>query len=639
MRFRLIKPDWGKPDVIKGPDTIEGDDFTPEFLKTKNDLGYNIYYFPNYNSQALDHPYLRGSDVDVFNYCFVDMDLKDGIYSSCEEFTEILLKEPLKPKTIIFSGNGVHTYWEVEDLTLENYLEIQLRLIQKFQTDDSIWTALQLMRFPNYFNTKDKTNFKNVKEETVHQDKCTVEDLKAVLPELTSENRGRLSRHINKLNGIDELEGLDEESIEIPAKFMELLEKSKKIQDLWSAEKGSRSEADYHIACILFDKDYTKTETLAVILNTNKALSKGPHRKSYAVNVVTNAYMQKASFYVPSAAEKIKKGDLKRKDRGKLVCGPNYLDCMNHGWRTSEVLGLVGSPSSGKTSITLDIFYNMIKNNPEDDDIFIFFSLEMEDYKIIEQWTALTHDFPHLAERFYVVSNEDDDGSSRYLNLQDIYSYVKDISKATGKRVKAIAIDHIALINKSIDIKRKPDFGLKNRDDLGFGTNRTLSDRELTKFIKSMAKELDCFTIVQSQTTKEKAAEGDVALGLGAAFGVAQFEWDMDYVVTIWQPLKRVRAKTELSVTAYQYCKNRYVHKKDKIKAFDPRVIFIDLDTGKFRGLSNEEFEEFVIMNRDAVILRKMAEKKEGSNYTNSADVDTLKGLMSKRGGHLREVK
>jgi hypothetical protein len=628
MRYRLIKPDWGKPDKIPGPSVIEGDDFDPEFLKSKNEEGYNVYYFPNYNSQTIDHPFLRGSDVDVFTACFVDMDLKDGIYASCEEFVDLLMNDPVKPNRIVLSGNGVHAYWLLADLNTLDYLEIQLRLIQKYQTDESIWTVLQLMRLPGFYNTKKEDNFKYVEELNISEDLYNIEDLKSILPDLSINNKRKLEMHLQKLNGIDELESLGED-IPIPEKFLQLLEKSRKVQELWSAETGDRSEADYEIAAILYDKDYEKSEALAVILNTNKALSKGPHRKSYAVNVVTAAYMNKAKFSVPSAAEKIQKGILTKESKGRLLKGPSYIDGMNHGWRTSEVLGLIGSPSAGKTSLTLDLFYNMIKNNPQDDDIFIFFSLEMEDYKIIEAWTKLTFDAPHLAERFYVVSNEDEEGNARYLNLQDVHCYIKDISKSTGKRVKAVAIDHVGLINKSIDIKRKPDFNLSKRDDLGFGNNRTISDRELTKFIKSMAKELDCFIVLQSQTTKTKADAGDVALGLNAAYGIAQFEWDMDYVVTIWQPLRRVRNKTELAITAFQYAKNRYVHKKDRIKVSEPMVLHIDLDNGRYRGLTSGEFEEFIVLNKEANVLRKLEEKKESGGYRNSADIERVKDFIS----------
>lgn len=638
MRYRLIKPEWGKPDLIPGPNILEGSKFSEEFLKLKNVEGYGIYYFPNHNSVEVSHPFLKGSDIDVFNYVFVDMDLKDGVYPSCEDFLEVLLQDVNQPNKVIFSGNGLHAYWQVSNLTLATYLDLQLRLIQKYKTDDSIWTALQLMRSPGFHNTKDKENYKLVKEERIHEEVYKVEDLTAILPELNKDNARKLEMHVRKINGIEELAGLNEEVLDIPEKFLELLSKSKKIQVLWAAAEGERSEADYQLATILFDKDYSRPEALAVILNTNKSLSKGPHRKSYAVSVVNAAYLAKSEFFVQSAAEKISGGLLKRKDKGRPANGPRYLDSFNHGWRTSEVLGLIGSPSSGKTTLTLDMFYNMIRNNPEDDDIFVFFSLEMEDYKIIEQWAALTHDVPHLAERFYVVSNEDDEGNSRYLNLQDIHSYVREIGKITGKKIKAIAIDHVGIINRSIDIKRKPDFGLVQRDDLGFGGNRTLSDRELTKFIKGMAKELDCFIVLQSQTTKDKASEGDVVLGLGAAYGVAQFEWDMDYVMTIWQPLRRVRNKTELSVTAFQYVKNRYVHKKDRLVIYDPHVLYIDLDTGRFRELSGEEFEEFEKLNVEATILRKMSEKKETSIYSNTADINKVREIFGKR-VYLHEVK
>jgi len=625
MRYRLIKPDWGKPDKIVGPNTFEGE-FSHEFLQQKNELGYNVYYFPNFNSQKLDHPYLRGSDIDVINCCFVDMDLKDGVYPSCEKFVEVLKAYSLPPHRIVYSGNGVHAYWYADNLTVESYLEIQLRLIQRFQTDSSIWTLLQLMRLPGFYNTKNPDDRKMVKEEWLVADtvKVSAVELLAVLPELSDENKRKIKMHLQKLTAIDELEQINEETIEVPPKFIYLLENSQKMQKLWGAEQGERSNADFEIAQILYEREFTKQEALAVILNTSKALSKGAHRKSYAVTVVSSAYADKAKHFVPSVADKLARGILSKQERGRLVRGPKYFDCFVHNWRTSEVLGLIGSPSSGKTTVTLDMFYNMVKNDPTSDDIFIFFSLEMEDYKIIEQWVALTKDMPHLAERFFVISNEDEEGNSRYLNLQDIYCFIKDISKVTGKKVKAIAIDHVGLINKSIDIKRKPDFGLVKRDDLGFGSNRTISDRELTKFVKSMAKELDVFIVLQSQTTKGKADEGDVALGLGAAYGIAQFEWDMDYIMTIWQPLKRVRNKTELTITAYQYCKNRYVKPGDRVKVYDPRVLYVDLNTGRFRNLRREEFDEFVEMNKEASAIRKLSEKKQSDTYSHS-EGDTVK--------------
>lgn len=644
MRYRLIKPDWsdskkveGFKKEIVGPRILEGDDFSEEFLKKKNESGYNIYYFPNYNSKKLeDNVWLNGLNVDIFNYVFVDMDLKDGIYKSTEEFVELLEKSPIKPSKIVLSGNGVHAYWKVSDLALETYLEIQKKLIAYFKTDKSVCTAMQLMRVPGFFNTKDIDNFKMVKEKIYPVDDYTVNDLRFNLPELSIEEERNIQMTLRKMAGLEELGSLEVEDGEIPEKFLKLLDTNKKLQRLFSAEKGDRSEADFAICNILYDKDFTKKEALQVMLNTNKAISKGVHGRSYASSIVNKVYLERSVHTVPNAAEKKRMGKLR--PQGSPVKGPHYFDLLENGWRSREVLGLIGGTGVGKTSITLDIFYHMIKNNPQNDDVFIFFSLELGEEEIIAHWDSLTQGNEELTSRLYVVDNQDEQGNHRAINLQQIYWFIRDITKASGKKVAAIAIDHVGIINKSIDTTESPDFGIKGREDLGFGKTKTLADREVTRNIKNIAKEWDCFVIVQSQTTKEKAGEGDVPLGTNAAYGIAQFEWDMDYVMTIWQPLKRVEAKTDLRATAWQYCKIRKKGKKDRVSPMDPHVLLFDLDTKELREPAEEEFEEFSNLNREATMLRRKAEKKDALDYKNSSlNTGKLQNIL--RRPELREVK
>jgi hypothetical protein len=191
LRYRLIKPEWAKEDPDKQalPNIIEGEDFTIDFLKEKNNLCYNVYYFPNHNKTPIENPFLSGKDVSVFKYCFVDMDLKDGVYKTVDEFVNFVLSEEPKPNRLVFSGNGVHAYWNISDLTLESYIETQLKLIKKYKTDKSIWTVLQLMRLPGFYNTKDKSNFKLVEETQITDKLYQVSDLKAILPDLNSEER------------------------------------------------------------------------------------------------------------------------------------------------------------------------------------------------------------------------------------------------------------------------------------------------------------------------------------------------------------------------------------------------------------------------------------------------------------------
>ena len=103
MFYRLIKPIWAKkykangeknPEFVRDltgePNTYEGC-FSREFIEEKNKLGFNVYYFPNHPStnvyeQGIRH--LSGKHIDTFNFVFVDMDLKDGIYKDSREHTE-----------------------------------------------------------------------------------------------------------------------------------------------------------------------------------------------------------------------------------------------------------------------------------------------------------------------------------------------------------------------------------------------------------------------------------------------------------------------------------------------------------------------------------------------------------------------
>ena len=108
--YRLIKPDWARPllknkepnpkfvKAIDGDDTYDGVDFSPEYLKSMNEKGYNVYFFPNHpsvNVYSQETRYLAGKHIDVFNFVFVDMDLKDCDYTSKEHFYEKLNQFPL----------------------------------------------------------------------------------------------------------------------------------------------------------------------------------------------------------------------------------------------------------------------------------------------------------------------------------------------------------------------------------------------------------------------------------------------------------------------------------------------------------------------------------------------------------------
>lgn len=634
LRYRLIKPDWAKlPEDqggIPGPNSIDGDDFTDEELQEYNAQGYGIYYFPNYNSQPVEENFTAGRHIDVFEYVYVDMDLKDKVYASTDEFVDTLLAFDCLPNKILRSGNGVHAYWRVENLTREQFVSLQLRLIRQFKTDASIWTVLRCMRLEGYYNTKKRDDFKLVEAETVMDGAYTYQEMIRHLPVLTDEDETKMTNHLRKIDGLEPVMNLDDVDLEeIPARFVKLMDRNKKVLGLFTDEShGERSERDYELACILFEEDFTKQEALAVISNTPKALSLGSNRLSYVLHTVDKIYKSKAQFVVPSAAQRMKenKTDIRK---GRQINGPVYFDRTYKKWRTQQCFGLVGGSGIGKSTVTLDIFRAILENNPDSDDICVYFNLEMTDWEVLEKWGALTNNDPKMAERLFVVSNEDDEGNSRNINLQQISWFCRDIQKSTGRKIVSIAIDHIGVINPTIDIRKKPDFGLIGDVEGAFENFRNIGLRKMPQLLKQLAKELDVFLIIQSQTTKAKGMDGDTPLGIDAAYGAAQFEQYMDYVMTIWQPLRRVHAKTPMRILGWKYCKIRSKHKLDEVEVYKDMMLTVDIDTGTMQPLTNDEEMEFDALNKEATILRKRTEKKDEIQYTNSAGLKKLKSLLS----------
>lgn len=627
MRYRLIKPQWAK-EVVPGPTVIEGE-FDEEYVLNQNSSNfYNIYYFPNKNSKEPNGKFLSGKDVDTFNWVFADMDLKDGIYENKESFLEKVFKFPVEPTRVVDSGNGVHVYWKISNLTREDFIELQFRIINEFNTDSSVWTPLQLMRLPGTINTKKKDKMPKVNLLHNSENCYSVEDLKSKLPEMNESQQKKLLNHLNKLDGYVEMLDLDAiDTDELPECFKDLLEKDQYVRQLWNAETGKRSEADWKLAALLHSKQYHKLyEALPVLLNSKKALSKGNYRREYAFNTVDKMYKEKESFSVVPVSE-MKIQTLNR-EKGKRLFGPAYFDATKAGWRRGEVLGMIAGSGVGKTTATLDIFYEIMKNNPENDDVFVFFSLEMQDWEIIERWKNLVGEDTQYDSRLYVVSNEDINGVERHINLQKVFWYAKGIQNTSGKEISAIALDHIGVLDTSIDVSKQPNFGIMG-EDLGFGTTRKIPFEALCSKMKELAKKLNTFLIVQSQTTKGRAKDGDTELGVDAAFGTAKFEWYVDYIMTFWQPLRRVESETDLRVLAWQYGKIRSKSKEDNIRVYDKRVLSVDLSSGKLQPLTMQEMNEFQYLEKKASEIRENAEKNKGAEYSNSDGFSKLKAIIN----------
>lgn len=653
--YRLLKPDWAKPlldngqknpkfvaEIKDSKNTHEGANFSPEFIKQKNEEGYNCYFFPNHPSKdvyAEGVISLAGKHIDVFNYLFVDMDLKDKIYETKEDFIKKLSEFPVKPTMVVNSGNGVHAYWSIQGLTRDEYVFGQLALLKYFKTDESVFTVLQLMRLPGTLNTKRHGDYvpatvvddvsSNLTYTLAHFPQDIFQGLTQI--ELT---RGR--KHLDRLDGkltinAPEFVNLDE----VPDIFFDFINdpNNKESFGLWMDPKGTygdRSGADMKLANILYKNNFNKKEALAVISNTQKALTHA-NRKHYAEITVDKVYTEKLNSKFLTVGQRNRTID-PAKNLGDLIKASWWVDTfvLGNPWRKKELVGLIAGPGVGKTSVTLKWVKDSIENNPENDDVYIMFSLEMAVGEIQTRWNRLVGITSPLADRLYVIGNETETGEPRNIGMQEILEDCLEIKKLTGKKIGMLAIDHIGLISKHIDTRKKYTFGIDSEQNAGYGNIRTLGMNSIAKQMKPLCKQLDTLIVLLTQTTKEKGV-GDLPIGKDGAFGISDYENIMDRIITVWQPLRLVQSQCKHRFLAWQYVKIRDKHIQDKIQTDEAKVMTFDLATGDIQPTTQDEYAEFTRLYPITIEMREaMTKKKGGVGYSIHVGVDTLnkiKGL------------
>lgn len=621
MVYRLILPKWitdskdWNPKAL--PRSLESGlaDISKEDLAALNDLGYNCYWFPNYPSNPqtawdLDR-HIEGQDIDVFNYVFVDMDLKDKKYASKDEFFEVVAQFPVKPTMVVDSGNGVHVYWQINDLSVMDYMRLQQRLRAHFNTDESVYKINQLMRVWDTNNTKDPENYKRCEllfnePENVYP----AEELDKVLPKITAEDEEACQRHYQStFNPATDIAFSDE----LPAAWFKKFPKGSEGHHLFYGRVKDRSIADFRLAHLMLAEGLTQSEAMSVLMLTNKATSRsGSHRVHYAQNIV-----QKVWSYVEAPAEA--KPMLSRSIRqildgtdSETLAGERFpcselVDATAHGFRLSQVLGLIAGAGAGKTTWALNLFKWFCEKNPQY--IHLFVSLEQPEGEIATRWQRISKDNPAFYDNIHVIGNYNDDHTYRNLSIHDIEDHVKELEKSTGRKVGCVVIDHIGVLKK------------QSRN----GEYEGLMD--ICQYMKAFAKNTNTFLIMQSQTSREKAGIGDIELDKDAAFGTSMFEWFCDYVVTVWQPLKRVYDKApHLTVTCFKFCKIRHKNiEKDRVKEDVRYALMFDPSSEELRLLTQDEMVGFNYFVREATNLRKRDKR------TDPGEISGINWVATKR--------
>lgn len=598
MIYRLILPEWAQERFPHSKKVLEGE-FTDEQIKDFNENQfYNIYYLPNYPSIYDSSKYVSGTDIDTFNFVYVDMDLKHGKYNCKDDFISIV-RSSINPTIIVDSGNGVHVYWQVSDLDAMSFLKFQRRLMRLFQTDEAVGQIYQLLRVPGTLNTKNPDDLK--KCETVYSSESiyTSEQLDQILPAISVEDLQYCEQHYNKTYKI----GQEDLKIEdkIPVKFGELLQNNNEAKAIWSGDLDDRSKGDFRLGHIMFASGFTKEEAATVLVNSAKALQRAPiHRLSYATNIIDKIWTyeqtpQKDDLNLSFSVKEILDKHGSELKGTRFPCW-NYIDATHHGFRLGQVIGLVAGSKVGKTTMALNMFKGFVQNNPDYDHFFI--PLEQPSNEIAERWRIMCGDNTKLYDKVQILSNYGPNGEFRGLSLEEIKKYILKYQEVRKRKVGSVVIDHIGALKK------------KGKN----GENQDIID--ICHAMKAFAVETNTLLIMQSQAPREKAGIGDIELNKDAAYGTVFFESYCDYLITLWQPLKRVYYKGAPTVMAFKFCAIR--HKKihlDSIKEDVCYRLFFDPNTEIMRELTKDEETAFKHFETHAINARKSDKKTDAIPY------------------------
>lgn len=593
---RMILPDWVLKKNPSKKKVLEGL-FTTDQIKILNNEGYNVYSFPNYPKDYESDRIVDGSCIDTFQYVFVDFDLKVGAYKTKEDFLRKIIDIGIWPSKIVDSGNGIHVYWKVLDLDAKSYLRFQRRLIRLFNTDEAVGKLLQLMRLEGTLNTKNKDNqllcHVLTKDDTVY----TSEELNKLLPSISLEDEEYCNRHYDQTFNLN----VTEVSDVLPDRFGKLLSTNQEVKSLWVDPTDDRSKNDYRLGHIMFANGFSRDEAASVLVNSAKALQRAPiHRQTYANNIIDKIWTYELSPVREALSNTIREILEKSGDQVKgtpFRCHPR-VDNTAHGFRLGQVIGLVAGSGVGKTAFALNLFRWFAQTNPDYHHVFI--PLEQPANEIADRWATMSGTDTSLHDKIHVISNYAASGEFRHLSFQNIREYIETLQKEKDIKVGCIVIDHIGALKK------------KGKD----GENQDLMD--ICHSMKAFAIQTNTLLVMQSQSSREKAGIGDLELNKDAAYGTVYFESYCDYLITLWQPLKRCHSEIACpTVTAFKFCKIR--HKKtrqDVIQEDVPYYMYFDSDTEQLRDMTQDQKTSFKFFLPKSINKRRADRKVDLVSYT-----------------------
>lgn len=285
-------------------------------------------------------------------------------------------------------------------------------------------------------------------------------------------------------------------------------------------------------------------------------------------------------------------------DPKTMVKGIRFFKGLHIQPKRGDFIGLLAGTGVGKSTVANIIAKDTLLNN---DGYVVIISLEMTVDEVLERFEVMCEDCPEILQRLIIIDCYNEDGSNKGLSVSDVKLELKKIKSVLNGVITLTLVDHFHEINNNGSVDYNP----------------------IAKELKNLFIEVDTLGLVLSQTTKEKGL-GDVPVPRNGCFGCSRFENLCSFMLTIFQPLRRVQNECNLPALGWQLCKIRNKKNKlDKVREEINYVLKYDSETEDLTELNMTEITEFQMYYEKVLELRSAEEKRKSYQFDLST---TIKG-------------
>jgi len=484
--------------------------YTREKLKKMNERGAGIFFTPN----SFPDGVRRKNNCKKINAWFMECDS-----FSKEEQMNMISYSQLPPSFIVETQKSLHCYWLAKNATIENFEEVQKRLIYNFQADEACKDCSRVLRIPGFEHCKNVERFM-VKLIDSHPERIYSEDEmidKFKIPESSKEERK--TQIVIKPSG----GGLWDIIGSMPNRDM-LLELSGEAivgGEIFSFSKRG-ADGSEHIL--------TNGKPCDAWVDSNGMIGSGKGGGPTWVQWLTYYGRNKreiAQWFKEKFGNKDSLGDETMEDisrqlesmgkRQRLTWGVDKLDKEATILEKGQYILVVGETSSGKTPFTLQ----MAIKNAEIGLNVLYMSLEMPNKALLYRWAR-----NKLGIGFDKVRNNQvpDDKIKEIINsLPKTLSFIKfnlsDIKSMTEK-----------ILDGMYDLVVIDNIGYVQADNIHSDIDR---DMKVSRAVNSIVRDHGITVVAIQHFRKRGGEKKEMFRSMDSIMGSAKFTHDAHILVQV----------------------------------------------------------------------------------------------------------